>query len=169
MMKVKALVLAGVVLLALTGTAAAIEPGESAIPFTIFNPSTSTNFDFPKAIAGKASLILFWNTTCGACDTEISATNEYLHNNPKAFELILIAIDSSKDAKTKVDAYIRDKKITAVSLLDPKFEIAEKYGFAFTPAAVGFGKDGKALFVLKGFSRRESGGYNSLLDKLAGK
>ena len=170
MMKAKALVLAGVMLLSMAGAAMAIEVGDSPVPFSVFNPSTSTNYDFPAAVKGKAALLLFFNTTCGACDSEISVTKTYLDKNPDAFQVILIAIDSQKEARAKVDAYVKEKGMSnSMVLMDPKFEIADKYGFPFTPAAVGFGKDGKALFVIKGFSRKDSGGYLGKLDTLAGK
>ncbi len=168
MMKAKALVFAVLMLLSVAGPAAAIEVGDSAIPFSIFNPSTNSNFEFPAAVKGKPVLLLFFNTTCGACDSEISVTKDYLDQNKDAFKIILVAIDSAKDARAKVDAYVKEKGMTGHTvLLDSKFEIAEKYGFTFTPAAVGIGKNGKAVLVLKGFSRRESGGYSQKLDALA--
>ncbi|MBI5418617.1 MAG: TlpA family protein disulfide reductase [Deltaproteobacteria bacterium] len=159
---------AAAALLACFATGApAIEVGKPAVPFTLTNPVTQMEVSLPAALEKNPALIVFFNTSCAACEAELVAAKNYLHNNPNAFKLFAIAIDSTSDARARVSKFIEDKGLgVAIVLLDPKFEVAEKYGFNFTPAAVGIDKEGKVKFVVNGFSRTESKVFTGNLESL---
>ncbi len=148
-------------------SAQAIEAGANAVPFTLNNPVSREAVAFPAVAANKPALIVFFNTSCSACEAELAAAQTYLKNNKDAFKLIGIAIDAGSDATSRVIKYMEDRKLLDVTILvDPKFAVAEKYGFNFTPASVGVGKDGKVKFVLNGFSRAEASAFGDKLESL---
>jgi hypothetical protein len=51
---------------------------------------------------------------------------------------------------------------------DPKLELAEKFGFTFTPSTVGIGKDGKIAFLMSGFGRKDPMVLEENIKKLIG-
>ena len=159
------LALALVVLLA--PAAGAINVGDAAVPFSLLNPTTSMEVSVPEYLGKKPGLIVFFNTSCGACEAELFTANAYLKKNSGAFKLIAIAIDSTPDSRIRVTKYIQEQGFTeATILLDPKFDVGEKYGFTFTPASVGIGSDGKVKFIVNGFSRKEEKAFGANLDSL---
>ncbi len=147
--------------------AMALDPGVDAPPFTLLSPSTQTQVKFPDLLEGKGGLLVFFNTACAACESELIAAKVFLESNPNAFRLVAVAIDQTSDARARVTKFVEEKGIGSVAtiLLDPKFEVAEKYGFTFTPASVGV-KGGKIVFSLNGFSRAEAKGFSANLEKL---
>ncbi len=147
--------------------AQAIEVGANAIPFSLINPVSRQEVAFPEAAGGKPALIVFFNTSCSACEAELAAAQNYLKDKKDAFKLIGIAIDAGADSTPRVIKYMEEKKLLDQTILvDPKFAVGEKYGFNFTPASVGVGADGKVKFILNGFSRAEARAFGDNLEKL---
>ncbi len=166
-MRLTKLLLAAVLVVLLAPSSQAINPGDPAVAFTLFNPVTQGNVSIPDALEKKPGLLVFFNTSCASCEAELVNATAYLKNHPDAFKLIAIAIDATPDARTRVTKYMHEKGFGAATLLlDPKFDVGEDYGFKLTPAAVGIGSDGKVKFLISGFSRREEKAFGANLDSL---
>ncbi|MCF6132575.1 TlpA disulfide reductase family protein [Flavobacterium wongokense] len=86
---------------------------------------TFDKFDaFEKAIIkndGNVYVVNFWATWCGPCVKELPYF-EKLHQENKNVKVLLVSLDSPKDAK-KLQSFIQKKKITAqvIALFDKDY------------------------------------------------
>jgi Peroxiredoxin len=95
---------------------------------------------------GKVVLIDFWATWCGPCVAELPHVLEaYEKHHKNGFEIIGISLDSSK---TKLDTFVKDKKMTWPQYFDGKGwenELAQKYGINSIPATYLIDREGKII------------------------
>jgi peroxiredoxin len=82
---------------------------------------------------GKTVLLNFWATWCPPCREEMPAL-ERLHRQHKDRGLVLVAISIDTDAKL-VPPYVKASKLTFPIGLDPKADIANKYGVRALPSS----------------------------------
>jgi len=82
---------------------------------------------------GKTVLINFWATWCLPCREEMPAL-ERLHRRHKDRGLVLVAISLDTDPKV-VPPYVKASQLTFPIALDPKAEVANKYGVRALPSS----------------------------------
>jgi peroxiredoxin len=82
---------------------------------------------------GKTVLVNFWATWCPPCREEMPAL-ERLHRRHKDRGLILVAISLDTDPKV-VPPYVKASGLTFPIALDPKAEVANKYGVRALPSS----------------------------------
>jgi thiol-disulfide isomerase/thioredoxin len=134
---------------------AVVKPGDEAAAFSLGNPVSGGNFDFNPKSLDKPVVLVFFNTTCGACDSEINFLKGLVEEQGGKFDVVLAAVDGTQGSKQAIISYVMQKGIKATTVWDKDFDTGEKYGFSFSPATVGIGKDGKVVFIKTGFSRED--------------
>jgi thiol-disulfide isomerase/thioredoxin len=88
--------------------------------------------------------VVFMNTACSACMQEMSGLMK-LADETKKLSIVAVAVDVK--GKEAVERFIgaNEKFKDLVFALDPKYAVAYKFGFSFTPASVIVDKQGKIL------------------------
>ena len=89
---------------------------------------------------GKTVLVNFWATWCPPCREEMPAL-ERLYRRHKDHGLVLVAISIDADPKV-VMPYVSASKLTFPIALDPKAEVANKYGVRALPSSFVIDRDG---------------------------
>ena len=82
---------------------------------------------------GKTVLINFWATWCPPCREEMPAL-ERLYRQHKDRGLVLVAVSIDADPNV-VPPYVKASKLTFPIALDPKAEVANKYGVRALPSS----------------------------------
>jgi peroxiredoxin len=82
---------------------------------------------------GKTVLINFWATWCPPCREEMPAL-ERLYREHRDRGLVLLAISIDADPKV-VAPYVKTSQLTFPIALDPKAEVANKYGVRALPSS----------------------------------
>jgi len=82
---------------------------------------------------GKAVLVNFWATWCPPCREEMPAM-ERLYQGYKDRGLVLVAVSLDTDSGL-VAPFVREQKLTFPIALDPKAEVANKYGVRALPSS----------------------------------
>ena len=82
---------------------------------------------------GQVVLINFWATWCPPCREEMPAL-ERLYRQHKEQGLVLVAISIDSDPAV-VSPYVKASKLTFPIALDPKAEVANKYGVRALPSS----------------------------------
>lgn len=82
---------------------------------------------------GKTVLLNFWATWCPPCREEMPAL-ERLYRQHKDRGLVLVAVSIDADAKV-VPPYVKASKLTFPIALDPKAEVANRYGVRALPSS----------------------------------
>jgi len=97
---------------------------------------------------GKVVLVNFWATWCPPCLEEMPAM-ERLWSRHKDAGFVLVAISLDTDPK-KVSQFVSVRKFSFPVALDPKMEIAEKYGVRALPSSFVIDRDGTVTGVALG-------------------
>jgi peroxiredoxin len=97
---------------------------------------------------GKVVLVNFWATWCPPCLEEMPAM-ERLWSRHKDAGFVLVAISLDTDPK-KVSPFVSAQKFSFPVALDPKMEIAEKYGVRALPSSFVIDRDGTVTGVALG-------------------
>lgn len=103
----------------------------------------------------KLTAIVFMNTSCLACRSELELMNAAKNKFGDDFNLVAISIDMN--GEKAVEMYTKRFKYHATYLLDPEFTVAPMMGINYTPALIVVGNDGKIKDMKTG--------YNSKTDK----
>jgi peroxiredoxin len=82
---------------------------------------------------GKTVLLNFWATWCPPCREEMPAL-ERLYRQHKDHGLVLVAVSIDTDTKV-VPPYVKASKLTFPIGLDPKADVANKYGVRALPSS----------------------------------
>jgi peroxiredoxin len=82
---------------------------------------------------GKTVLLNFWATWCPPCREEMPAL-ERLYRQHKDHGLVLVAVSIDTDTKV-VPPYVQASKLTFPIGLDPKADVANKYGVRALPSS----------------------------------
>lgn len=106
---------------------------------------------FGPALFGQndKTVLVFINTACSACRSELTLVNKQAEKNAK---LKVYAVSVDMTGKEAVENYKKRFKFSVDYVLDPEFTLAPKFGFNFTPAMVVVGKDGKIQAVSAGYT-----------------
>jgi peroxiredoxin len=97
---------------------------------------------------GKVVLVNFWATWCPPCLEEMPAM-ERLWSRHKDAGFVLVAISLDTDPK-KVSPFVSARQFSFPIALDPKMEIAEKYGVRALPSSFVIDRDGTVTGVALG-------------------
>lgn len=113
---------------------------------------------------GKAVLIDFWATWCGACIVQMPLLNQ-LSTELKDNGIILLGITQDADPVT-ARKYLEKRGYQWTNLHDPGGSVAKSWGFQGVPALVLVGKDGKVLFYSVGSEADSEAKIRSALHRL---
>ena len=101
-----------------------------------------------STLAGKAYGIVFVNSSCSACRSELGDMMSMKFDDK--FSMLVAAVDVKLDRT--VATYRNDLGVTYPILDDSKFKVAMTFGIGFTPATVIVGKDGKVEYLSAGYT-----------------
>ncbi len=129
------------------GTAAASNgvPGtKNWIEFTLPKPD-GEEVSLARFIGKKSVLLAFWATWCPRCNEAVPEINR-MHSVPPTNEkLQILAVDFMESPK-KVDAFIKNKKVTYPVLLDRKGKVAKMYGVTGIPTYILLDRSGSVAY-----------------------
>ncbi len=124
--------------------------GEMVPDFTMMDPIAKKDVNYMKDIKGKGiHALVFMNTGCSACLGELMVVDKVAKEMGEKIKVYAIAVDMRGEMVIKT--YESDYKFNMSYLMDPKFTLPPKFGFAYTPALVMADKDGKIIYLHGGF------------------
>ena len=113
---------------------------------------------------GRVVLINFWATWCPPCREEMPAL-ERLHRQHRAQGLVLLAVSIDADS-TIVPPYVKTSKLTFPIALDPKAEVANKYGVRALPSSFVVDRHGTLAALALGPRVWDNDAAHSLVEAL---
>jgi peroxiredoxin len=113
---------------------------------------------------GKTVIINFWATWCPPCREEMPAL-ERLYRQHKNRGLVLVAVSIDADPKL-VPPYVRASKLTFPVALDPKAEVASKYGVRALPSSFIIDRRGTMTALALGPRAWDNDASHSLVEAL---
>ncbi len=126
------------------------EVGEAVPDFTLLDPISGKQVNFTKDIKGKTTAIVFMNTGCTACLSELTEIDKLKKDVKDKLNVVAIAVD--KRGEQVVKAYAEVYQFDATYLIDPTFTLPPQFGFNYTPAMILVGKDGMIKLSRGGFN-----------------
>jgi protein-disulfide isomerase len=94
------------------------------------------------------TLLVFFQTACITCKTELKLMKQEFSDNPK-FDVIGVGVDVRPDQVAKFVAELGYPKTV---LLDPKFTLGPKVKVTYTPAVVVLDEGGHMVDVIGGYT-----------------
>ena len=116
---------------------------------------------------GHVVLINFWATWCPPCREEMPAL-ERLYRQHKEQGLVLVAISIDSDPAV-VSPYVKASKLTFPIALDPKAEVANKYGVRALPSSFVVDRQGTMTALALGPRVWDNAASHSLVEALTGR
>jgi peroxiredoxin len=114
---------------------------------------------------GKTVIVNFWATWCPPCREEMPAL-ERLYRQHKEHGLVLVAVSIDADPKL-VPPYVKASKLTFPIALDPKAEVANKYGVRALPSSFVVDRQGTMAALALGPRVWDNDASHSLVEALA--
>ena len=108
--------------------------------------------DLANEMKGKTRVIVFMNTACSACKTELSHVQNVTQGSPA--ELMVVSVDFGPF--DRVLGYKQTGKFGGTWYQDEDFNVPAKFGFNFTPALVVLDGDNKVLMSTGGYNKRKA-------------
>lgn len=108
--------------------------------------------DLAKTGSTDRKVIVFLNTACSACRTEMTVVQNIVAG--KDVDLLVVATDMGP--YDKVSAYKDSARFMGSWFQDSDFVTPTKFGFFFTPAMVVLDKGGKVLLSSGGYNKRKA-------------
>lgn len=143
-------ILLAVLLLLLSPTGSrALDEGKAAELEQLFSRLGITSIEEPQALEGevhdakgqkvnlsafkgKVAFLTFWTTWCPSCDVEMTALEKiYARYRDRGFQILAVDIDEPAERVTR---YFRKKGLTYIYLLDPRGQLARRFGVWSIPA-----------------------------------
>ena len=118
--------------------------------------------DLANEMKGKTRVLVFMNTSCSACKTELTHIQKILRSSDA--ELVVVSVDFG--SFDKVQAYKDTNKFGGTWYQDEDFNVPAKFGFDFTPAAVILDGEGKVLYSTGGYNKRNAKKFEAELKKV---
>jgi peroxiredoxin len=117
--------------------------------------SSGTMVDLVKALGGKdLGVVVFMNTACSACLSEVNMVNDLYKQNQKKMEMVVVSVDFGD--YSIIENYKSVNRFYGNWLQDKEFAVPTAFGFSYTPAMAVIDKAGKVLYLKAGFTRRAS-------------
>lgn len=105
---------------------------------------------FPQGFQGRPGLIVFFKTTCGACDLAFPYINRLRDAYPEGWELWAIA----QDPPSQASEYAGRHGIRCPVLIDaPAYEVSRLYDPPATPTLFLVDPGGRIAYTTYGFSK----------------
>lgn len=125
----------------------AVTPGDNVAAWTALSADGGQTVT-SASLAGKNYALVFVNASCSACRGELTELAQRQFGDDLTVLIASVDIKPDKVAGVYKDTY----KLPYNVLDDSKMELSAKFDFAFTPATVIVGKDGKLIARFLGFS-----------------
>ncbi|GIW40156.1 MAG: thioredoxin [Candidatus Binatia bacterium] len=103
-----------------------------------------------SAFRGRVVLLNVWATWCAPCREEMPSM-ERLHRRFSRDGLTVLAVSQDEQGRTTVEPYVRELGLTFPVLLDPRGEVARKFGVTGYPESFVIDRDGKVVLHHVGF------------------
>jgi len=113
---------------------------------------------------GKTVILNFWATWCPPCREEMPSL-ERLYQQHKERGFVLVAVSLDADPKL-VPPYVKESKLTFAIALDPKAEVANKYGVRALPSSFVVDRDGTMTALALGPRTWDNDASHSLVEAL---
>jgi peroxiredoxin len=113
---------------------------------------------------GKTVLVNFWATWCPPCREEMPAM-ERLYQRHKDRGLVLVAVSLDADPSL-VPPYVKESKLSFPVALDPKAEVANKYGVRALPSSFVVDRAGTMTALALGPRAWDNDASHSLVEAL---
>lgn len=146
-MKYVKYVFAVMLLVSLSGTAAAFGAGESAPDFALAS-STGKNVRL-KELRGQVVLLNFWASWCGPCRQEMPLLDD-IYKKYSKLGFVILGINVEQD-NSKAKTYLHDVPVTFPILYDPKNELTKTYNVNAMPTTVIIDRNGKVRYIHAGY------------------
>lgn len=138
--------------------------GDTVADFALPDGLNGAPVKFSSDILGQADKLIalvFMNTSCSACQAEVSLMSRLAEKYGDKFKVYVIAVDMR--GAQLVKGYDASYKYNVQYLLDPEFTIPPLFGFNYTPAMVLINKKGEILYKKGGYDRNTT---DELVDEI---
>jgi peroxiredoxin len=113
---------------------------------------------------GKAVLVNFWATWCPPCREEMPAMERlYQQYRDRGLVLVAVSLDTNPDV---VMPFVREQKLTFPIALDPKAEVANRYGVRALPSSFVVDRKGTMAALALGPRAWDGAAAKALVDAL---
>ena len=148
----RALSLAGALLLATASVSGALDPGDKAPRFSAPELSGQGSVVL-EAYRGKVVFLDFWASWCGPCLTSIPLLDELRAEfGAKGFEVVGVNVDRDPQAARK---FLERKPVSYPSASDPEGRIPESFEVGTMPTSFLIDRKGVVHYVHQGFHRND--------------
>jgi peroxiredoxin len=140
------------------GTQAGLDPAARARPSDRGRAATAalvpsvplvtldgTATDLPSLLRGRVAIVSLWATWCDGCAAEIDAL-ERLHTQAAARADAVVVGVSVGEARGRVAAFARKRRLSYAQLVDEEFHLADALGEPRVPATLVVDRDGRIVF-----------------------
>lgn len=165
--RVKLLVLAAliVVVCSVGHVFAELVEGESFPVISLVNVDAEQEMEVAKFLADSVGAVVYMQTSCAVCRRELKVLQELAAK--LTFKVVAISVDAS--GPDRVVKYKNHFGFDFPFLHDPEFKTPGLFGFAYTPALVLVGKDGKIAQLKGGFRPGDETMLEQKISELIGK
>jgi len=141
-----------------------LETGALAPHFTLLGID-GKEYSLPNDAGEKPTLLVFFKTTCGTCDTAFPYINRLRQTYPEGWQLWAIAQDAPREASQ----YARKQGMQYPVLIDaPDYAVSRLYDPAATPSLFLNNASGRTLFATHGFAKEDMNELAALIAQLVG-
>jgi peroxiredoxin len=141
-----------------------LETGALAPHFTLLGVD-GKEYSLPKDAGGQPTLLVFFKSTCGTCDTAFPYINRLPEIYPTGWQLWAIAQDPPQEASE----YARSHGMQYPVLIDaPDYPVSRLYDPAATPTLFLNNASGRTVFATHGFAKDDMNQLAALVAKLVG-
>ncbi len=118
--------------------------GNKAPDFTLPLAGSAAQVTLSEINKDSPVLLVFWATWCPSCREEMPEISKW-QETKTAKGLKILAVDV-EEARTDVEAFIKEKKIKYPVLLDTEGKTANSYGLVGIPVVIYLEKGGEVLY-----------------------
>jgi len=139
-----------------------LETGALAPHFTLLGID-GKEYSLPKDAAAQPTLLVFFKTTCGTCDTAFPYVNRLREAYPESWQLWAIAQDPPREAAE----YAHKHGMHYPVLVDaPDYSVSRVYDPAATPTFFLNDAKGRTVFTTHGFAKDDMNQLAALIADL---
>ena len=124
--------------------------GDKAPNFKLRDGLSGEIVELKDLLGNEVIALTFMNTTCSACQAEVSLLSKLADKHAGKLKVYLIAVDMRGEKLVK--SYAENYKYNVEYLLDARFSVPPAYGFNYTPAMVLLNKSGEIIYKQGGYT-----------------